>query len=72
MGKSATLNLRVNPELKHDAEQVLSRLGLPMSVAVDLFLNQIVLNNGLPFTVAVPESIDATKMNPNVLYNYAA
>ena len=39
MEKSATLNLRVNPTLKKDAESVLGRLGVPMSTAVDMFLN---------------------------------
>ncbi len=62
MGKSATLNLRVNPELKQDAESVLERLGIPMSTAVDMFLNQIVLVGGIPFSVTlpnVPEGIEA-------------
>lgn len=65
MEKTATLNLRVNPSLKQDAEAVLSRLGLPMSTAVDLYLNQIVLTGGLPFSVTLPgapTSIDATMM----------
>ena len=43
MEKSATLNLRINPTLKSEAETVLSRLGIPMSTAVDMFLNQVVL-----------------------------
>ena len=34
MEKSATLNLRVNPTLKSDAETILSRLGIPFSVTV--------------------------------------
>ena len=38
MEKSATLNLRINPTLKSEAETVLSRLGIPMSTAVDMFL----------------------------------
>ncbi len=66
MEKSATLNLRVNPTLKQNAESVLSCLGIPMSTAVDMFLNQIVLVGGIPFSVTLPkapESIDATKMN---------
>ena len=42
MEKSATLNIRINPALKEEAETVLSRLGIPMSTAVDMFLNQIV------------------------------
>ena len=66
MEKSATLNLRVNPTLKQNAESVLSCLGIPMSTAVDMFLNQIVLVGGIPFAVTLPkapESIDATRMN---------
>ena len=49
MEKSATLNLRVNPTLKSDAETILSRLGIPMSTAIDMFLNQVVLVGGIPF-----------------------
>jgi addiction module antitoxin, relB/dinJ family len=66
MEKSETLNLRVNPTLKKDAEVVLGRLGVPMSTAVDMFLNQIVLTGGNPFAVTLPsasESIDMTKMS---------
>lgn len=66
MEKSATLNLRINPTLKKDAESVLSRLGIPMSVAVDMFLNQVVLSGGLPFAVTlpkVPSGLDASQMS---------
>jgi addiction module RelB/DinJ family antitoxin len=65
MEKSTTLNLRVSPTLKHDAEEVLGKLGVPMSTAVDMFLNQVVLVGGLPFSVTLhnaPGSIDVTKM----------
>ncbi len=71
MGKSATLNLRVNPTLKQNAESVLGHLGIPMSTAVDMFLNQIVLVGGIPFPVTLPnapESIDATKMNEDQIH----
>ncbi len=65
MEKSATLNLRINPALKSDAEAILSRLGIPMSTAVDMFLNQVVLVGGIPFSVTVPRppiDIDASQM----------
>ena len=65
MEKSATLNLRVNPKLKSDAETILTRLGIPMSTAVDMFLNQVVLVGGIPFSVTVPKppvDIDASQM----------
>ena len=55
MEKSATLNLRVNHTLKKDAESVLGRLGVPVSTAVDMFLNQIVLTGGIPFAVTLPD-----------------
>ena len=71
MEKSATLNLRVNPTLKSDAETILSRLGIPMSTAVDMFLNQIVLVGGIPFSVTVPKppvDIDASQMTEAQLH----
>ena len=71
MEKSATLNLRVNPTLKQDAESVLGRLGIPMSTAVDMFLNQVVLVGGIPFSVTLPSApacIDASKMSEEQLH----
>ena len=56
MEKSATLNLRVNPALKEQAEEILRQLGIPMSTAVDMFLNQIILVGGIPFPVTLPKA----------------
>lgn len=65
MEKTATLNLRVNPEVKQRAEEVLKSLGMPMSTAIDIYLNQISLTGGIPFPVSLPKApvnIDATQM----------
>ena len=43
MEKTATLNLRINPIVKQRAEDVLTRLGIPMSAAIDMYLKQISL-----------------------------
>ncbi len=56
MEKTATLNLRVNPALKEQAENILQQLGIPMSTAVDMFLNQITLTGGIPFSVTLPRA----------------
>ena len=56
MEKTATLNLRVNPTLKDEAEAVLRRLGIPMSTAIDMYLNQIVMQGGIPFSVTLPKA----------------
>ena len=58
MEKTATLNLRVNPAVKERAEEVLSRLGVPMSTAIDMYLNQISLTGGIPFAITLPKSPD--------------
>lgn len=55
MEKTTTLNVRVNPVVKERAEEVLSRLGVPMSTAIDMYLNQISLTGGIPFAVTLPK-----------------
>lgn len=54
MEKSTTLNLRINPEIKENAEKVLSQLGVSMSSAVNMFLNQVILTESIPFPIALP------------------
>ena len=41
MAKTMTLNLRVNPTVKQQAEDVLKQLGIPMATAIDMYLRQI-------------------------------
>ena len=71
MEKTATLNLRVNPEVKQRAEEVLKSLGMPMSTAIDIYLNQISLTGGIPFAVTLPKApanIDATQMTAEEIH----
>ena len=56
MEKTTTLNLRVNPDVKRRAEEVLSRLGIPMSTAIDIYLKQISMTGGIPFAVTLPKA----------------
>ena len=56
MGKTATLNLRVNPDVKENAENVLAQLGIPMATAIDMYLKQIALVGGIPFSVVLPKA----------------
>ena len=63
MEKTATLNLRVNPAVKRRAEEVLSRLGIPMSTAIDMYLNQISLTGGIPFAVTLPKVPNSINMD---------
>lgn len=68
MEKTMTLNLRVNPDVKRRAEEVLSQLGMPMSTATDIYLKQISLTGGIPFDVMLPKapiSVNADLMTPD-------
>lgn len=55
MSKSSSIYTRVEPEIKEQVEQVLSKLGMPMANAINLFLHQIVLHDGIPFEVKLPQ-----------------
>ena len=57
MAKDANLSIRVDKEVKEKAEEVLKRLGIPMSSAINIFLNQIIIRQGLPFDVKISEPV---------------
>lgn len=63
MEKTATLNLRVNPIVKSQAEEVLSKLGIPMSTAIDMYLKQIYLTGGIPFAITLPKAPNLINMD---------
>ena len=54
MTKTANLYARIEPELKNEAEAILSGLGVPVSNAINMFYRQIVIHRGLPFAVQYP------------------
>ncbi|MXZ31220.1 MAG: type II toxin-antitoxin system RelB/DinJ family antitoxin [Acidimicrobiia bacterium] len=56
MAKTATIRARVEPELKHHAEQCFSDLGLTATEAITLFYRQVTLHGGLPFAVQLPNA----------------
>ena len=54
MHKAATINTRIDPELKIKAENILHKVGLTSAEAVRLFYMQVCLHKGLPFEVKIP------------------
>ena len=54
MAKTGYINARVEKKLKSDAEKVLRNVGVNTSDAVSMFLRQVVLQEGLPFEVRIP------------------
>lgn len=54
MHKTATVNARIEPQLKKKAEKILDTVGISTPEAIRLFYKQICLRKGLPFSVNIP------------------
>ena len=54
MNKAATINARIEPALKMQAETILHKVGLSAAEAIRIFYSQVCLQNGLPFDVKIP------------------
>ena len=54
--KSANLYARIEPEVKEQAESILSALGILASNAINMFYKQIIFQKGLPFDVKLPST----------------
>ena len=72
MAKTNTLHIRIEPIVKQQAEATLKELGLSITEAVNVFLRQVILNDGLPFEVRKPYNkktmkvLDDTKKGKNL------
>lgn len=73
MAKTDTLHIRVEPKVKKKAEETLNELGLSITEAINVFLNQVILNQGIPFEIKKPKfneetikTIEDTKNNKNL------
>lgn len=51
--KTETLNVRVDAELKEQAEKIFSALGIPTSTAITMFLKSTVRCQGFPCELSV-------------------
>lgn len=51
MAKTASINMRVDPDFKEKVEKLFNELGLSTTEAINIFLHQAVLQGGLPFEV---------------------
>lgn len=61
MKKTANLCVRIDPEIKKQAEDIFKELGIPVSTAIKIFYKQVILRGGLPFDISIPnkDTIDA-------------
>ena len=59
MAKTATIQTRVDPVVKHNAKIILKKLNISMSEAISMYLSQITLHNGIPFEIKIPNEVTA-------------
>jgi DNA-damage-inducible protein J len=70
MAKEATLQVRMDADLKEQAEALYKKMGTSFAEAVRIFAKQSVQENAMPFVVHVPESKPARKLGiANGQYN---
>ena len=72
MSKSAVIRARIEPDLKANAESVFRRLGVSTTQAIAIFYKQVILRQGLPFDVAIPnpttgKTMEATDAGRDVI-----
>ena len=58
--KTATFQMRINPEVKQRVEDIYARQGLSFTDAVNIFIQQSLNMEGLPF-LASPENAEYMK-----------
>lgn len=54
--KSGFVHSRIDENIKEKASLILDKIGLNISDAIRLFLNQVVLRKGMPFSVSIPNA----------------
>lgn len=56
MANTSAIYARIDTNLKNNAENILSQLGISPSSAIQMLYSQIVLKQGIPFELKLPSS----------------
>lgn len=74
--KDSTVSARVENNVKIEAEDILQKLGVPVSVVINSLYRQIIYHHGVPFSLTVPtepRTIDRmtdTELNTKLQHSY--
>ena len=55
--KTANVTARIQPNIKEQAEAILERLGIPASVFIDMTYRQVIMRDGVPFSLDIPDKL---------------
>lgn len=56
--RSANVNVRVEPDVKKQAEDILDKLGVSVSAFINMTYRQVIMKRGIPFSVELPSGIE--------------
>ena len=62
MANKVSTNITLDPQLKKEAIELFSELGMDLSTAISIFLKQAVLVQGIPFAITRQSSDAYTRM----------
>lgn len=74
--KNATVSARVEFDIKNEAEEILNKLGIPVSVVINSLYRQIIYRQGIPFSLTIPQepktldSMSDTELNAKLQHSY--
>lgn len=74
--KDSTVSARVEIEIKTEAEEILQKLGIPVSVVINSLYRQIIYKHGIPFSLTIPsepKTIDTmtdSELNTKLQHSY--
>ncbi|MCL2693928.1 MAG: type II toxin-antitoxin system RelB/DinJ family antitoxin [Oscillospiraceae bacterium] len=55
MAETTNLNIRIDRELKSEADFILGRMGMNLSTAVNVFVRQVVQERAIPFRIQLSD-----------------
>ncbi len=62
MAKTANINLRIEPQIKAQAEALFSSFGISVTDAINIFLNTSIMEGGFPFQIKQPRYNKETEL----------
>lgn len=75
--KDSTVSARVENNVKIEAEDILQKLGVPVSVVINSLYRQIIYHHGVPFSLTIPaeprtvDTMSDTELDAKLQHSYA-
>lgn len=64
--RTATIQARIDPNIKKKAQEILGKLNISMSEAISLYLTQVTLKKEIPFEIKIPNELTTEKLRKSI------